>query len=271
MTRTSATRSTGTKMRATLAAERGPMLMSTADYRRIERIVRDAASRSEAPHAAGLEVLRAAILDGTLPPGARLPQEDLATLMQTGRIPVRRWLRILEIEGLVRSEPHRGYTVTELEPDDIEQIYHLRIVLESHAVRAALPRLTADDLAEIEEIHDALLATDVPAEALVLRDRFRIRLYAVANRPRLAAAILRLRQEVARAVIGRPHHHRPSDLTTFLSAVKAGDADAAVADLTAHYELTSALLRRYLRERRGENAHARRIGPSSAFPEGRTA
>jgi DNA-binding GntR family transcriptional regulator len=252
-------------------ADRPPLLMSSEDYRRVQGIARDLTAGTEGPHEAGLHVLRAAILDRTLAPGARLPQEDLATLMQTGRIPVRRWLRILEIEGLVRSEPHRGYTVTDLGTDDIEQIYHLRIVLESHAVRVALPLLTADDLAEIERIHDELMATSDPALALVLRDRFRARLYAVGNRPRLTDAILRLRQEVARAVIGRPHHHRPGDLTTFLAAVKAGDADAAVADLTAHYELTSALLRRYLRERRSDNAQARRIGPSSAFPEGRTA
>lgn len=247
---------------------RAARLISSEDFGRLERIASNVASHSAGSYEAGLETLRAAILDGTLPPGVRLPQEDLATLMQTGRIPVRRSLRVLEFEGLVRSEPHRGYTVTDLEPDDIEQIYHLRIVLESYAVRLAIPVLTEEDLAEIEAIHDSLLLASHPADALVLRDRFRARLYAVTNRPRLTGAILRLRQEVARTVIGRPHHHRPGDLTAFLAAVKAADADAAVRDLTAHYQQTSALLRRYLRERKHQRPNAGRIAPSSAIHDG---
>lgn len=253
------------------ATDGGPRPISSTDYRRLARIAGEVATRSPGPLEAGLEVLRTAILDGTLPPGARLPQEDLAAVLQTGRITIRRSLRILEIEGLVRSEPHRGYTVTDLEPDDIEQIYHLRIVLESEAIRVALRLLTEGDLADIERIHDALIGTSDAARALVLRDQFRARLYAVANRPRLTSTILRLRQEVARAVVGRPHRHRPGDLTAFLAAVRAGDADAAVADLTAHYQLTSTLLRRNLRERRNVRAYPGPIGPSSAFPEGRTA
>lgn len=242
--------------------------ISSEDFGRLERIGGNVAGDPAASYEAGLETLRAAILDGTLPPGARLPQEDLATLMQTGRIPVRRSLRVLEFEGLVRSEPHRGYTVTDLEPDDIEQIYHLRILLESHAVRLAIPLLMEEDVAEIDAIHNSLLLASDPAEALVLRDRLRARLYGVTNRPRLTGAIVRLRQEVARAVIGRPHHHRPGDLTVFLAAVKAGDADAAVRDLTAHYRQTSALLRRYLRERKHQRPNAGRIAPSSPGRDG---
>lgn len=255
-------------MAARQATARVARRISVEDFGRLERIASNVAAHSAGSYEAGLETLRAAILDGTLPPGRRLPQEDLATLMQTGRIPVRRSLRVLEFEGLVRSEPHRGYTVTDLEPDDIEQIYHLRIVLESHAVRLAIPLLTAEDLREIEAIHDTLLFAADPADALVLRDQFRARLYGVTNRPRLTGAIVRLRQEVARTVIGRPHHHRPGDLTVFLAAVRAGDADAAVRDLTAHYQQTSALLRRYLRERKHRRPNAGRIAPSSPRRDG---
>lgn len=255
-------------MAARPGPDRVPRLISPEDLGRLERIVRAVALHSPGPYETGLEALRTAILDGTLAPGSRLPQEDLAAVLQTGRIPVRRSLRVLEFEGLVRSEPNRGYTVTELEPDDIEQIYHLRIVLESHAVRLAIPRLAEDDLDELDRLHDALLVEPDPAEALVLRDRFRARLYAVTNRPRLTSAILRLRQEVARAVIGRPRHHKPGDLTDFLAAVKAGDADGAVADLTAHYQQTSALLRRYLRERTGGRSYADWITPHPSIDDG---
>src|SRR5947209_5967811 len=97
-----------------------------------------------------LASVRDAILAGVLDPGARLRQEELAELFGTSRIPVREALRALEYEGLVRSEPHRGFTVTSLDADDVEEVYDLRIVLESHAIRLAVPLLTDEDLVELE-------------------------------------------------------------------------------------------------------------------------
>ncbi len=91
-----------------------------------------------------------AILSGVLGPGARLRQEELAEVFGTSRIPVREALRALEYEGLVSSEPHRGFTVTALDADDVEEVYALRILLESEAVRLALPLLTDEDLEELE-------------------------------------------------------------------------------------------------------------------------
>jgi len=114
-----------------------------------------------------LETLREAILDGILPPGARLRQEDLATAFKTSRIPVREALRVLEYEGLAKSEPHRGFTVTALDADQIEEIYELRTVLESHAVRAAIPLLTIPDLADLQRLYDEMEDTDPADDKLV--------------------------------------------------------------------------------------------------------
>ena len=108
-----------------------------------------------------LETLRSAILDGILPPGARLRQEELAGAFETSRIPVREALRGLEYEGLVSSEPHRGFTVTSLDADEVEEIYDLRTVLETHAVRLAVPLLMDSDIEELEALFQALMqATD---------------------------------------------------------------------------------------------------------------
>ena len=97
-----------------------------------------------------LASVRKAILSGVLGPGARLRQEELAEVFGTSRIPVREALRALEYEGLVTSEPHRGFTVTALDADDVEEVYDLRILLESEAVRLALPLLTDEDLEDLE-------------------------------------------------------------------------------------------------------------------------
>lgn len=198
-----------------------------------------------------LQTLRSAIANGVLEPGTRLRQEDLATAFGVSRIPVREALRVLEHEGLARSERHRGYTVSTLDGDQIEDIYDLRIVLESHAVRLAVPLLTQADLDDLERLHAEMEAATTEDDRLTAHERFYGRLYAVSARPRLLSLIDRLRQEVPRALRWRISQHTPHHHDGFLAAVQAGETDLAVAELAAHYHKVVALLRRYLREAKG--------------------
>jgi DNA-binding GntR family transcriptional regulator len=195
-----------------------------------------------------LASVREAILAGVLEPGARLRQEELADVFRTSRIPVREALRALEYEGLVRSEPHRGFTVTSLDADDVEEVYDLRILLEGHAVRLALPLLTDDDLDALERLFDRMKNATTPDEQLAAREGFYLRLYSVTGRPRLVGLIARLRQEVARALRWPTIQHSPSIHEQFFDAVKTGDAERAVAQLSGHYRRVALLIRRYLRE-----------------------
>jgi len=195
-----------------------------------------------------LSALRDAILSGALAPGARLRQEELADVFGTSRIPVREALRALEYEGLVASEPHRGFTVTALDADDVEEVYDLRILLEGHAVRLAIPLLTDADLEELEELFREMVAAATPDEELAARERFYLRLYSVTGRPRLVGLIARLRQEVARALRWPTLQHAPAVHEHFFEAVKTADADRAVAQLSGHYQRVALLIRRYLRE-----------------------
>lgn len=195
-----------------------------------------------------LQAVREAILTNVFPPGARLRQEELAEIFGTSRIPVREALRALEYEGLVQSEPHRGFTVTSLDADDVEEVYELRILLEGEAVRLAIPLLTDEDLTELNALFEAMTETTDPDEQLAARERLYLRLFAVAGRPRLLSLILRLRQEVARALRWPTIQYSPSHHAQFFEAVRAGDADQAVAHLSAHYRRVALLIRRYLRE-----------------------
>lgn len=204
-----------------------------------------------------LEVLREAILRGILPPGSRLRQEDLAAAFRTSRIPVREGLRVLEYEGLARSEPHRGFTVTALDADQIEEIYELRTVLESHAVRLALPLLTQPDLDALQRLYDEMEAADVLDDKLAMREQFYLRLYGVTARPRLVGLIARLHQEVARSLRWQLLDHSPTQHEVFFEAVKAGDAELAVAELASHYRKVVALQRRYIRESKTTQASMR--------------
>ena len=87
-------------------------------------------------------MLRGAILDGRLRPGQRVNQEEWATRIGVSLIPVREALRALAGEGLVEYRPRRGYAVTELDLDDLEEVYRLRGLLEADALRRGVPRAT---------------------------------------------------------------------------------------------------------------------------------
>jgi DNA-binding GntR family transcriptional regulator len=195
-----------------------------------------------------LSSLRDAVLAGVFEPGARLRQEELADIFNTSRIPVREALRALEYEGLVRSEPHRGFTVTRLDADEVEEVYDLRILLESHAVRLALPLLTDEDLDDLEKLFARVREAETPDDGLATREAFYTRLYSVTGRPRLVGLIIRLRQEVARALRWPTIQHSPSIHEQFFEAVRTGDAERAVAQLAGHYHRVAMLIRRHLRE-----------------------
>jgi DNA-binding GntR family transcriptional regulator len=215
---------------------------------RLRTLIDSVRARADTTQEYVLEALRAAILDGVFAPGSRLRQEDLAVAFGTSRIPVREALRVLEYEGLAASEPHRGFTVTALDADEIDEIYDLRIVLEGHAVRLAIPLLTQRDLDELQTLYDAMEAEPDSDRRLASRERFYLRLYGVTARPRLVGLIARLRQEVARSLRWQMVQHSPSHHELFFEAVKQGDADLAVAELASHYRKIAALLRRFLRE-----------------------
>ncbi len=195
-----------------------------------------------------LSSLREAILTAALPPGTRLRQEKLAEVFGTSRIPVREALRALEYEGLVTSMPRRGFSVTELDADDIEEVYDLRIVLESHAVRLAVPLITDEDLQVLEDLYAEMVAAASGDEQLAARERFYSRLYSITGRPRLVGLIARLRQEIARSLRWPTLQHAPEHHGRFFESIRAGDADGAAAQLTSHYRRVAILIRRYLRD-----------------------
>ncbi len=100
--------------------------------------------------------LRAGILDNTYRPGSPLPEEAMAEKLNVSRVPVREALRRLSAEGLVIIKPRQGATVTELTAKQFLDAYQVREALEVLAVRLAVPKLTAADLAELDALHEAM-------------------------------------------------------------------------------------------------------------------
>ena len=112
------------------------------------------------------ERLRDAIIAGHFTPGARLIERELCEAMGVSRTSIREVLRRLEAEALVEVEPRRGPTVARLTRKQVSEIYEVRALLESAAVRRFTEKAGDGDIAKLRDICEALQvgrqAKDVP-------------------------------------------------------------------------------------------------------------
>jgi DNA-binding GntR family transcriptional regulator len=115
------------------------------------------------------ELIRQAIVDGSLAPGERLKEEDLARRLGISRTPVREALAILQAEGLVDGVPNRGSVVRSHTAAELDDLYELRALLEGHAARRAARRVTHEVLGALRESCDRFerIASDDDVRELV--------------------------------------------------------------------------------------------------------
>ncbi len=106
-------------------------------------------------------VLRAAILDGSLAPGSQLREAHIAADMGVSRASLREALGNLADQGLVVKVAYRGAFVTEISAADIAEIATLRVRLEPYAIELALPHLKAGGRSVlVDSLHDMIKGAD---------------------------------------------------------------------------------------------------------------
>jgi DNA-binding GntR family transcriptional regulator len=119
--------------------------------------------------------IRDAIVDGTLTPGERLNDGDLAQWLGVSRTPVREALAHLEQAGLVHTKPGRYTMVSPLDIRAVRAAQSVTAAMHELAVREALPHLSAADLDAMRAANarfaDALRRDDVDA-AIAADDDF---------------------------------------------------------------------------------------------------
>lgn len=98
--------------------------------------------------------LREAILGGSLERGSHLPEEPIASRLGISRTPVREALRRLAAEGLVTLDLNRGAQVIAWTTRDIDEIYGIRALLESHGTRLTAQHISAEQLEELSGVAD---------------------------------------------------------------------------------------------------------------------
>lgn len=207
--------------------------------------------------------LRAGILDNTYPPGCALPEEALATKLNVSRVPVREALRRLSAEGLVVIKPRQGATVTELTSKQFLDAYQVREVLEVLSVRLAVPRLTADDLTQLDALQQAMQdAAEAQDEQTFfeLNARFHGFLVAKADNGDLKSIYESLIERMRR-------YQRPSlelrggvgksvdEHAAILAAIHTGDSEEAARLMSQHIHVPQTVLEAELGPKHEEQDH----------------
>jgi DNA-binding GntR family transcriptional regulator len=118
-----------------------------------ESVVHATFRDSESLHDGVLSHVRDAIVEGRLAPGSRIPERDLCEQLGVSRTPLREALKVLAAEGLVELLPNRGARVRTFTADDVRYYFELMAGLEAAAGRLACKRITAAEIAAIEELH----------------------------------------------------------------------------------------------------------------------
>ncbi len=185
--------------------------------------------------------LRRLIVEGALPPGAKLTVAALSARLGVSATPLRAALRLLEGEGLVEALPHRGARVRVLAPQDIRNLYRLRGAVLGLLVPDVVRHISDADLEVLEAIdarfQTAARAGDGPA-AMAANQDFHQMLLGIARNPDAAAVMarswalveaLRLRLGFGPGRLARSvESHR-----ALLAALRARDATAATALMVA--------------------------------------
>jgi DNA-binding GntR family transcriptional regulator len=100
--------------------------------------------------------IKRAILECDLMPGSRLSQVKIADILGLSRTPVREALRLLEKEGLITSERGRQIVISQTTMQDLDELYALRIKLDSATAHFCVPNLSSDDIQEMRECLDRM-------------------------------------------------------------------------------------------------------------------
>jgi DNA-binding GntR family transcriptional regulator len=111
--------------------------------------------------------LRQRIVEGALPPGAKLNERELSEALAVSRTPLREAIKMLAAEGLVALLPNRGAVVAQLSVQDVADTFEVIARLEGASGELAAARITPAALAEVQALHYEMLAAftrrDLPA------------------------------------------------------------------------------------------------------------
>jgi DNA-binding GntR family transcriptional regulator len=196
--------------------------------------------------------LREAILQGELKGGEQLKQDELGGRLGVSLSPIREALKNLEAEGLVQFYPNRGVMVVALSAEEAQEIFEIRIFLESGALELSIPNLSQADLNQAEKLLIQGDCEEYSDKWSELNWQFHEVIYQGAKKPRLLHLIRMMHNNVERYMrlylttmnyqVKSQEEHR-----ALLEACASGDVEAGKTILRKHMEAASSSLITYLK------------------------
>jgi len=190
------------------------------------------------------DAIREAILDGTLAPGERLMEAQLAEELGVSRTPVREAIRQLELAGFVVMIPRRGAYVADISLKDVAEVFEIRGALEGLAAALAAERASDEEIEQLErllvEIANCVEEKDVN-RMVELDTRFHDYLYKASRNERLGQILSSLREQIQRfrtRTLSNPARMRVAleEHRSLVEALAARDAEAAARAASQHIE-----------------------------------
>ncbi|MGU7775730.1 GntR family transcriptional regulator [Burkholderia sp. MR1-5-21] len=196
--------------------------------------------------------LKRRILEGELPEGSPIRQDDVAAQLGVSKIPVREALMRLQSEGLVKFTPNVGAVVATLTVMDYIEMLDMRLALECRALELAVPNMASVDIARARELLSACHSAMTDQEWSDLNAEFHYTLYAPANRPRLIATIQSVQEHMGRLLrvqvtMAAQHERSHAEHVKILDACEHGNVKEAVRLLRKHIEQTQREVQGYFR------------------------
>lgn len=128
-------------------------------------------------------VLRTGIVNGMLPGGMQLKQDEISAALNVSHIPVREALRQLEAQRLVTIHPNRGATVTELSRELLINYMQVRTAISTEMLTSAIPHMTDEDFEQLNVLLDQQRAASDLMTSETLNIQFHELLIQKANNP----------------------------------------------------------------------------------------
>ncbi len=186
--------------------------------------------------------IRDDILEGKYEMGEEIRETRIAGELGVSRTPVREAIRQLELEGLVSVILNKGAVVTGISPQDIEDIYNIRTLIEGLASRWAAEKISPRELKELEDIVDLTefyINRQETEDLVVLDNRFHEILYESSHSKPLQHILSPFHhyvQNARRTSLSTPGRAEKAlaEHKKILQALKAKDADLAEATTNQH-------------------------------------
>lgn len=206
--------------------------------------------------------LRRRIISGELGEGVPLRQEALATELGVSRIPIREAIRQLEAEGFVHSEMHKGTVVRALSLAEIQELFDIRVHLETWLFETAIPRLTEEDFAEAERLTEETMIGGNVENWGELNWQFHKVLYAPSGRTVALSLLKSVHDNANRYVnlqiaVAKDVELELADHRALIAYARLRDSERAVDMLRRHIERVAGNLMRSLVESRYRDEEGR--------------